>query len=817
MGKWGFDMKYNNETGQTIERPSRLEKDENMTGFTDANDGLHAEHKDHPEDYEDIILLEDIADEYLMEDEDVADLDFRMTADGEDGEEPIRLEASNIITAPEYLEEPILLQDIADEYLMEDEDVADLDSKLIPDAEEDEEEDIIPLGIEDIFSADASDEPILFDEAHSEFEEDEDVIDLGLEDIIAASDSDPPILLDDIAEELPQAYQEPADSDVEEPIVLQDQVSPESAVDEDGETIMAPPDFEEPIVLQDEVSPVGSFDEDGETIMAPPDIEETIFLGNEVSEIPAGGGFDEDGETIMAPPDIEETIFLGNEVSEIPAGGGFDEDGETIMAPPDIEETIFLGDEVSEIPAGSGFDDEDGETIMAPPTSNFEDPIMLQNEVSESDDDEIIDLEDEAIILLEEVEETRDDSEDADKTSLPEDEADPFDLIDSAALLEPEHMGNAQENEAVGDLIHDDFPESAEDKEQKLHPPGIEELFDLASKASREIEAAAPETRDAEYPPDLEDISDFSLPADAEPKPSEKTEDDFSTDADGKRAEKTGKADEEGKRTEKTDEDFSSDAETFLYDGGTSFLQDDEQQVITPQDADAEDTPLLDIEEIFDLSGKKSAPREESPEDIDNSPPIDIEKIFEISDKVYPPSEESEKFIKAIGEQLEELETEERPDLPDKKSLDEISEPPDLEPGEIQDREKDLLDLLEFDSETAIPDNLLDSAPDRLTPEEPEDNIFSEDDILSQGDVREEGERGEISDWEGESEYLEEELPLPPEQLESLLEQVIKKVFSEKMFSDKIEIKLVEVIEKAVAREMDRLKDVLFVEEVADE
>lgn len=42
-------------------------------------------------------------------------------------------------------------------------------------------------------------------------------------------------------------------------------------------------------------------------------------------------------------------------------------------------------------------------------------------------------------------------------------------------------------------------------------------------------------------------------------------------------------------------------------------------------------------------------------------------------------------------------------------------------------------------------------------------------------------------------------------------------MFSEKVFSEKIEAKLIDVIEKAVAKEIEQLKDDWFIEDVVDD
>ena len=204
----------------------------------------------------------------------------------------------------------------------------------------------------------------------------------------------------------------------------------------------------------------------------------------------------------------------------------------------------------------------------------------------------------------------------------------------------------------------------------------------------------------------------------------------------------------------------------------------------------------------------------DSPED-SGTPLTDIDNVIRLADKAsadFRPSAEPDRKPAdrddiLFGSEAEALLSEDpylSDDIPEIRK-DESADASDDKP-ESRSRDKDLFDLMEDDIPAEIPARIL-QKEDRGIEQQPYDSK----------NIKEEIHQKKPSDSAPRVRHLPDSVSLPPpEQLEAILEQVIKKVFSEKMFSEKIENKLVEVIEKAVANEMDRLKDVLF-EDLADE
>jgi len=156
--------------------------------------------------------------------------------------------------------------------------------------------------------------------------------------------------------------------------------------------------------------------------------------------------------------------------------------------------------------------------------------------------------------------------------------------------------------------------------------------------------------------------------------------------------------------------------------------------------------------------------------------PIEGEEILELTDEIIEPSQNDEEIIDLM-DTVEETSIE--PDDPSPES-DDI---PDLE----SDLFEGTIDFdAKFDQEVSMDPSLKDDFADSLGIE------------LETGDDIPEGslEAGRVSD----------------EQIEAALERVIKK-----MFYEKIDGILVEVIEKTVKREIERLKNILLEEESGSE
>lgn len=178
--------------------------------------------------------------------------------------------------------------------------------------------------------------------------------------------------------------------------------------------------------------------------------------------------------------------------------------------------------------------------------------------------------------------------------------------------------------------------------------------------------------------------------------------------------------------------------------------------------------------------------------------PIEGEQILELADEIIEPSQNDEEIIDLMDtvedEEIIEL-IAESGDTP--KEIEEIGESvfttgdPSPESDDIPGLESDLFEGTidfdeEFDQEVSMDPSLKDDFADSLGIE------------LETGDDIPEGslEAGRVSD----------------EQIAAALERVIKK-----MFYEKIDGILVEVIEKTVKREIERLKNILLEEESGSE
>lgn len=178
--------------------------------------------------------------------------------------------------------------------------------------------------------------------------------------------------------------------------------------------------------------------------------------------------------------------------------------------------------------------------------------------------------------------------------------------------------------------------------------------------------------------------------------------------------------------------------------------------------------------------------------------PIEGEQILELTDEIIEPSQNDEEIIDLMDtvedEEIIEL-IAESGDTP--KEIEEIGESvfttgdPSPESDDIPGLESDLFEATidfdaEFDQEVSMDPSVKDDFADSLGIE------------LETGEDIPEGslEAGRVSD----------------EQIAAALERVIKK-----MFYEKIDGILVEVIEKTVKREIERLKNILLEEESGSE
>ncbi len=203
-----------------------------------------------------------------------------------------------------------------------------------------------------------------------------------------------------------------------------------------------------------------------------------------------------------------------------------------------------------------------------------------------------------------------------------------------------------------------------------------------------------------------------------------------------------------------------------------------------------------DDDEILDLLDSVEELTMENQKDIvltETEKPLEGEEILELTDEIIEPSQNDEEIIDLM-DTVEEISIEPG-DTP--KEIAEIGESifttdaPSPESDDIPDLESDLFEATidldeEFDQEVPMNPSLKDDFTDSLGIELETGDDIPEDSL----------EVGRVSD----------------EQIEAALERVIKK-----MFYEKIDGILVEVIEKTVKREIERLKNILLEEESGSE
>ncbi|OQX11185.1 MAG: hypothetical protein BWK80_44995 [Desulfobacteraceae bacterium IS3] len=536
-----------------------------------------------------------------------------------------------------------------------------------------------------------------------------------------------------------------------------------------------------------------SYSDDEATIIAPPDLDETIFLRDD-DEKPDLLDDDDiidlnDEAAIIEQSDLDETIFLrdddekhvpkpglgnenrmpglGNEKEIPPVRDSYsDSDDEaTIIAPPDLDETIFLGDD---------------------------------EKPDQQDDDDIIDLNDEAAIVeRSDPDETiflRDDDEKhvpklglGNENRMPERGNGNPPVRDSDSYSGDEATIIAPPDLDGGDFFGDD--------DEKQDMPDDDDIIDLSDEESIE-----PDSDETIF---IQDVAKKAV---------RQKEDDSSglSDPDG-----TILFQDEAKKA------------TEAYD----IIELSPENIVAPPKI--EDPTLSG--EVISRRNKNVADQRLSHSDRDDDRPedtgtpiTDIDDVIRLADKAStdfkPASEPDRKGIAAgsddilFGSEAEAL-LSESPYLSD--DIPEIRD----DKSESERRDKDLPDLIADDlkEQSGSPESASDEAEKNIPAEIPsilqkKDDTAAEAQPSDSKDIKEEEiHQKKPSDSAPRVRHLPDSVSLPPpEQLEAILEQVIKKVFSEKMFSEKIENKLVEVIEKAVANEMDRLKDVLF-EDLADE
>jgi len=223
-------------------------------------------------------------------------------------------------------------------------------------------------------------------------------------------------------------------------------------------------------------------------------------------------------------------------------------------------------------------------------------------------------------------------------------------------------------------------------------------------------------------------------------------------------------------------------------------------------DKNTERTEPAEDEEIIELKGEIDDDEILDLLDAVEELPIESEEVLELADEIIEPSQNDEEIIDLM-DTVEEISIEpdedeeiieliaESGDTPEE--IEEIGESvfttgdPSPESDDIPGLESDLFEGTidfdeEFDQEVSMDPSLKDDFADSLGIE------------LETGDDIPEGslEAGRVSD----------------EQIAAALERVIKK-----MFYEKIDGILVEVIEKTVKREIERLKNILLEEESGSE
>ena len=772
--------------GEVIELTDKSFSEQEKAAEPDSDDD--AEDAVIPEDSDGPVLLDDIAGEILTGDEELIEFD-----------------------------EMISLNDIAEEDVMEDGEVIDLEvadvtdhqdvTDLLPDdVSPGDEREFAESEIEESAAMDDMDENIADSADIVPDEDDEDVIASDMKNIRASSDSDEPVLL-----------RESSGGAGEN----------ENADDfDDAETMFAPPDLDDTAGKDDDIVAL----EDEATIIAPPDLDETIFLrdDDEKQDIPpVRDSYSDDEATIIAPPDLDETIFLRDD-DEKPDLLDDDDiidlnDEAAIIEQSDLDETIFLRDDdekhvpkpglgnenrmpglgnEKEIPPVRDSDSysDDEATIIAPP--DLDETIFLGDDEKpdQHDGDDIIDLNDEAAIVeRSDPDETiflRDDDEKhvpklglGNENRMPERGNGNPPVRDSDSYSGDEATIIAPPDLDGGDFFGDD--------DEKQDMPDDDDIIDLSDEESIE-----PDSDETIF---IQDVAKKAV---------RQKEDDSSglSDPDG-----TILFQDEAKKA------------TEAYD----IIELSPENIVAPPKI--EDPTLSG--EVISRRNKNVADQRLSHSDRDDgngdrpedtgTPITDIDDVIRLADKAStdfkPASEPDRKGIAAgsddilFGSEAEAL-LSESPYLSD--DIPEIRD----DKSESERRDKDLPDLIADDlkEQSGSPESASDEAEKNIPAEIPsilqkKDDTAAEAQPSDSKDIKEEINQKKPSDSAPRVRHLPDSVSLPPpEQLEAILEQVIKKVFSEKMFSEKIENKLVEVIEKAVANEMDRLKDVLF-EDLADE
>ncbi len=787
------DKKKNDQILQEDQATDDLE----IIELTDSADADDAE----------FIELTDSADKSFSEQEKItepdSDDDAEIAVIPEDSDDPVLLDdiAGEILAGDEELiefDEMISLDDIAEEDVMEDEEVIDLDAadvtdhqnvtdSLPDDVSPGDEGEFAESEIEKSAAMNDMDENIAdsADIGTDEDEDDEDVIELDMKNIRASSDSDEPVLL-----------RESAGSTDEN----------ENADDfDDAETIFAPTDLDDKAGKDDDIVAL----EDEAAIIAPPDLDETILLHDTAEDKRFAKSFYgagtaekeddivalEDEATIIAPPDLDETIFLRDDderqATHVPKQGlgneneppvrdpdPYSDDEATIIAPPDLDETIFLGDD--------------------------------SEESDQHDDDDIIDLNDEAAII---------EQSDFDETIFLRDDDEKHVPKQGLGNEKKQGLGNEKRTPERGNRNEPPVRYSdsySGDEATIIAPPDLDGGDFFGAELKKQDQQDDDDIIDLSDEESIKPDSDETIfIQDVARKAVRQKEDDSNglSDPDGTILFQ----DEAKKATEAYDiielspenivappplEDPTLSGEVIskrnkkVADHGILHSDRDEGTGERPEDTG---TPITDIDDVIRLADKAST---------DFKPAAAGKNLSAESDDILFGSE-AEALLSESPYLSEDI-----PEIRDDKS-------------ESQRRDKGLSDLIADDlkQQSGSPESASDDREGNqyIPAEIPARVLQKEDDTAAEAqpsdskDIKEEIHQKKPSDSAPRVRHLPDSVSLPPpEQLEAILEQVIKKVFSEKMFSEKIENKLVEVIEKAVANEMDRLKDVLF-EDLADE
>jgi len=828
---WGFMTEDKSKPDQTMEDSESAEGDDDVIELEDSAEN---------ESFDDEPLLE------LVLEAEPEECPVAVAAEPEeehDENEPFLLDniIGDDIDDPELssFEETILLEDIAGEALINDEDVADFDSETDEEAAlsieippEDEGDDVIDLDTDAIAPPRKTDDLSETAKDHISEQENGDVIDLDMESVAVNRDT-PEILAQPLSKEKDEDVIElKADTETD------DVKAEEFPLEKDEDVIELKADTE-----TDDVVDVKE-DEDREPDEFAGTDEETIFAPYDI----------EDNEDVAEPDAGEEKDILDLEAENIIASDSMP--GDAVVEPVETaEETIFLGDadHVPDAPEPKKkqepFASADEETIFAPYDIEDNDGIPEPDAGEEKD---ILDLEAENILAS--------DFMPGDAVAEPVETAEETIFLgDADHVPEPAYAEKKQEPVASSDEETIFAPYDIEDNEGIPEPDAGEEkdILDLDAEnilASHDLEK--PEGlhfrfggQQVAHPTGLplrDEDSHLILSGgmdDAETIIMSHSLEHDDLPEFRQRVEGNGIVGVRKLTPTYTDDDTDDDA-----DMGEILLTDDDI-VALPDEAPLPPEKLSKIqhsesppeEEVIDLGEdsivepeprpKPKAPADEEAED---TPPFDMEEIFDPDDNAtiiasYPLS---------AAQKIKEPEPED--------SADDIL-PAQFLAGDTegyQQQEKDLLELLEMDLDMkAYPPDPLFS--DEIKEAEKEKQILKTDEFPKfPADADEDAGSQKLSQ-DAETEVVspvetmvvepvetmvvspvETEIPLqdlekeiasyPPEQLEAVLEQVIRRVFSEKAFSEKIEGKLVEVIEKAVAKEIDRLKDVLF-EDIADD